>query len=234
LLLCACGDEKAGTAIAATASPVASEAVTPKTGETASPVQLPTPIPKDAAGGNRPPQVVTLEIGPEIVYPGTLIRAEATAEDADGDLVMFEYQWQRNGEVLSDTTMNELGTTGFRKGDRIAVAVMPSDGKVKGKSVNSHQLIIQNRPPEITSLPSAGVNIGQFQYQLQAIDPDGDKLNFTLEQAPGGMIIDADTGLVKWIVPPGLNGKQQVRIVVSDGDAKTFQAFNLNLGDRPL
>lgn len=182
-------------------------------------------------GANRPPVVTAVLLSPNVVFPGVAVRAVVKASDPDQDDVGLLYTWKKNGEVVVEQSGEEFDTTGMHRGELLTVSVLPDDGKESGKALDSNGILIQNRSPEITSLPSAGVSSGHFSYQVIAKDPDNDPLLFSLEEAPPGMTINL-TGLIEWNVPRGLQGKQQVRLIVSDGSASSFQAFNLNLGER--
>jgi RHS repeat-associated protein len=58
---------------------------------------------------------------------------------------------------------------------------------------------VLNRPPAITSSPDLITNLQRtYQYQATAVDPDGDYLFWQLKQAPAGMVIDPDTGVIRW------------------------------------
>lgn len=180
------------------------------------------------SGANRPPSITLVTLTPKVVLPGVPVRVEVHANDPDQDDLSLKYTWQVNGQIVEQSA-EEFDTTDLRKGDLLTVSVIPDDGKEAGQSRDSNGILIQNRPPEITSMPSAGISRGVFQYQVLAQDPDKDPLQFSLEGAPPGMTIDP-TGLIQWSVPKGLEGKQQVRVIVADGTDSSFQAFNLNLG----
>lgn len=180
-------------------------------------------------GANRPPVVTAVLLSPNVVVPGVAVRAVAKASDPDQDDVRLLYTWKTNGEVVAEQSGEEFDTTALHKGDLLTVSVIPDDGKEPGQPLDSNGILIQNRSPEITSMPSAGVSSGHFSYQVIAKDPDNDPLQFSLEEAPPGMTINP-AGLIQWDVPQGLQGKQQVRLIASDGSASSFQAFNLNLG----
>lgn len=183
----------------------------------------------EVKGVNRPPAISELTLAPKVVIPGIPVRVEVKSNDPDQDDVRLDYIWKINGEVVSEQIGEQFDTTGLRKGDLLTVSVIPDDGKEKGQPRESNGILIQNCPPEITSMPTAGLSSGIFQYQVLAKDPDNEPLQFTLEEAPQGMTIDS-TGMIKWSVPQGLQGKQQVRVIVSDGSGSCFQAFDLNLG----
>jgi fibro-slime domain-containing protein/RHS repeat-associated protein len=58
---------------------------------------------------------------------------------------------------------------------------------------------IVNHSPEITSRPTFTTNLGKtYSYQLVGADSDNDTLIWSLDSAPIGMVIDANTGILKW------------------------------------
>lgn len=215
--------------------------------ETPPPHDLPTParsnkavdpgvrvVPEKAAalkGANRPPVVTAIKLSPNVVFPGTPVFIEVKTTDPDQDDIVLNCVWCINGQV-SEQSGTEFDTTGLHKGDLLTVTVTADDGKESGQPLASNGILIQNRSPEITSMPSAGISNGHFSYQVIATDPDNDPLQFSLEEAPPGMTIDA-AGLIQWDVPQGLQGKQQVRVTVSDGSGSSFQAFDLDFATAP-
>jgi len=178
-----------------------------------------------------PPEILSLKLEPALIFPGTLVKALVETSDST-DQFSLAYSWERNGEPLPGEIRDELDTTGLNKGDVITVLVTPFLGEVKWESTRSHPVVVLNRPPEITSLPTPTVKEGIFTYAVTASDPDGDTLNFSLETPPEGMKIDAETGLINWPVPAGFSDKVQVQIVVSDGDARSFQSFDMTVSNK--
>jgi hypothetical protein len=56
-----------------------------------------------------------------------------------------------------------------------------------------------NTPPVIDSAPVTAATAGTaYSYQVLAHDPDGAGLTYVLFDAPQGMALDADTGLLAW------------------------------------
>jgi hypothetical protein len=178
---------------------------------------------------NAPPVVASVKLAPTLVFPGTQIKAQVEVSDPDGDLVMLDYKWTRNGAVLDGEVSDGLDTNAFQKGDLITLTITPSDEKAQGKSKESRSMVILNRPPEIISSPSGKLSAGKYIYEVKAQDPDADRLAFSLEDGPPGMKIDAAIGRLEWEVPAEPVGSVQVRIVVSDGDARAFQGFSIQL-----
>lgn len=181
---------------------------------------------------NTPPEIVSIKLTPKLIYPGTKIKTEVSAKDADeGDEVTYFYEWRKNNAVLPDNTQPEIDTTGFKKGELITLFVTPFDGKDKGKTRFSRAIVIANRPPEITSLPPVSLSNGKYIYEVKANDHDGDVLTYSLENAPSGMTIDPSTGVISWDIPAATDLKSvstyDIRIIVSDGDAAAFQGFSM-------
>ncbi|MCC6007963.1 MAG: tandem-95 repeat protein, partial [Rhodobacteraceae bacterium] len=83
----------------------------------------------------------------------------------------------------------------------------------------SVRVVEVNRPPS-GELPSLRGVVGTtLEHEVNASDPDGDTLAFALEDAPDGMEIDADSGLLRWTPAPGQHGDHSFAVVVNDGTA---------------
>ena len=86
---------------------------------------------------------------------------------------------------------------------------------------------LQPGTPEILSAPVVDVVVPQhYDYVVDAVDPNGDLLTYSLDMAPVGMEIDAVTGHITWI--PTTRGDVAVVVRVQDryGAAAT-QSYTL-------
>ena len=74
-----------------------------------------------------------------------------------------------------------------------------------------------------------------YTYDVEAEDPDGDELIYSLTQSPDGMVIDPDTGLITWDTFEEELGDYNVTVLVEDGNGGTdTQTFTLTLtGETP-
>ncbi|MGL6073447.1 MAG: FG-GAP-like repeat-containing protein [Fimbriiglobus sp.] len=69
-----------------------------------------------------------------------------------------------------------------------------------------------------------------FRYQAKATDPDGDVVRFSLEDGPGGMLLDEATGMAVWAPMPEQIGANRVVLRASDGrGAYAEQGFNVRV-----
>jgi hypothetical protein len=182
--------------------------------------------------GNTPPTVTRVAIEPAVARPGDVLHAVVEGSDLDGDPVTYRFEWWRNGQSLGpppkDHERRTLATDGFVRGDLIVLGVTPYDAAGPGRFLVSEPLVLQNRPPVITSSPSGPSRPGSFEYAVTATDPDGDHLTYKLDTAPPGMTIDPATGTITWQATSGLSAPQQVRVSVDDGhQGQAFQEFTI-------
>ena len=85
-----------------------------------------------------------------------------------------------------------------------------------------------NYPPSITSTPSfQGMVSVPYAYQIQASDPQHKPLTFRLSQAPPGMTINTNSGLVQW-TPPSL-GSFFVQVVADGVGGSAYQGYSLTI-----
>ncbi|MEM6398797.1 MAG: Ig-like domain-containing protein [Cyanobacteria bacterium P01_D01_bin.116] len=92
-----------------------------------------------------------------------------------------------------------------------------------------------NAAPVIESKPEIEILGGkQYQYQIEATDPNDDTITYELLTSPEGMSIDAETGLITWDTTTDNVGNQNVVVQASDSRGRTdTQVFNLAVIDTP-
>jgi hypothetical protein len=189
------------------------------------PVELSVPIP------NRAPEVRAARLVPDDgVPPGGRLRVVAEVFDPDGDDVEVAYTWFVNGTTFSEDGA-ELQKP-VRRGDWVAVRLVPSDGEDEGEPFEVPEVEIANAAPRIVSEPGATDPDGVFRYRVAAEDIDEDlPLRFRLEQGPEGMTVDEQTGLVEWSPAGEQSGRHAIEIVVQDSrGASGTQSFELVVG----
>jgi hypothetical protein len=130
-----------------------------------------------------------------------------------------------NSGLLSGTPKNEdVG--------KFWVNITIKDGIGASNSTNFTLTVANvNDLPSISSEPKVTANIyNQYEYQVVAVDVDvGDKLTYTLDNAPTGMTIDETSGLVQWVPIPSQKGEVQVVIKISDGTGSVTQQFTISV-----
>jgi Putative Ig domain len=87
-----------------------------------------------------------------------------------------------------------------------------------------------NATPTITGLAPTTATVGvAYSYQPQVSDPDSTTFTFQLQGAPGGMTVDAASGLVSWTPAASDLGQHPIGLSVSDGQASSQQTWTLEV-----
>ncbi|MEZ6048644.1 MAG: putative Ig domain-containing protein [Planctomycetaceae bacterium] len=85
---------------------------------------------------------------------------------------------------------------------------------------NNHNAVLASIPVQINT---------QYYYDLDAIDPDGDLLTYTLTGETHGATIDTETGLLIW--EPPADGTYEFNALVTDGNGgKDTQTWTVIVG----
>jgi len=169
-----------------------------------------------AAIPNRPPLFQTI---PDVqVEPGTDYTYAARAEDPDGDALQYTLDAAPAGMTVHEAT----GVVWYPQAvaGAHAVSLRVADGR-GGTAQQTFILTVGDGTPNaapqfISSPPVRGVAGELYQYEAIVADPDGGPPQFSLTQAPTGMIVDAATGLVRWQPAAGQTGFQAVTLRVTD------------------
>ena len=182
--------------------------------------------------GNTPPAIRALTIQPSGAKVGDRLVATVEGSDIDGEEIRYTYRWSHNNQLIVEGEQGMLDTTGFSRGDVIAVSVTPHDRGSHGKEQQSELLTLANSPPKFTSSAQGVLAQGHFGYVVSAVDPENDPYTFALESAPPGMIIDEKTGRIRWDVPAASAGVYRVKVLVKDDhQGWASQGFDVTLGN---
>jgi RHS repeat-associated protein len=92
-----------------------------------------------------------------------------------------------------------------------------------------------NTAPRIISTPTTELIAGQiFEYDVNAVDDDGDVLVHALTTAPVSSSIDEDSGLVRYQTEPGVEATLEYTVLVDDGrGGQDVQSFVVNVRTSP-
>jgi len=85
-----------------------------------------------------------------------------------------------------------------------------------------------NSSPVIESDPVTTAKEGvAYTYDVEATDPNGDTLTYSLTTSPTGMTINSNTGVISWT--PAAAGSVEVTVEVSDGSKSATQSFTITV-----
>jgi hypothetical protein len=105
--------------------------------------------------------------------------------------------WLANDEVLTNTSnVLQLSPLGLKKNDVITGAAFADDGDDRSEPFH-FEITIANSPPAFKmKIDSVKCATDSVHYTLPIFDPDGDPLSFELLDAPSGIMIDAEKGII--------------------------------------
>ena len=152
---------------------------------------------------NRPPVFTSFPIvdaNVNITY-----RYQVKASDPDGDLLTYAVAAGPGGLAIDPQSGLVSWTSNYQQVGSQDVSLTAADGR-GGVATQSFTILVQqergNHAPVIVSDPVTSTTAGQpYSYAVDAIDSDGDSLKYSLTQAPPGMEIDPQSGLINWHEP---------------------------------
>ena len=121
-----------------------------------------------------------------------------------------------NGLKITSHSAEEIVTKDFKRGDNVAVKIMPFDGEKYGnpKVLTTE---IKNTVPRIVEDKIVTFDGKQLSYQVKAMDADGDSLTYSLVEGPPGVTIDQKSGIITWSNVPEDKQKLDLKVKINDG-----------------
>ena len=166
---------------------------------------------------NVPPVMRSLVFtSPEMPTTSDDIRVEAKAFDAENERIRYRYMWKVNDGEIRTEGRALFPSNRHKKGDVVRVDVVASDG-TNDSAPSSLSVTIANSTPEWVEDPRNVRDING--HQVQAQDADGDPIEYSLEGAPKGMSIDAQTGELSYQgSKDAKKGPYDVHVLATDTD----------------
>lgn len=172
--------------------------------------------------GNSAPEVVDIRFEPEEAFPGGRLRAKVESRDAEGDVLELGYAWRVNGKRVENADGAVFSVPdSLRRGDRIELTVVASDGRTNSPEFTNH-VLVANQPPRLTGLEvrvvdDAKEGAGVWMAVPAAEDPDDDEVSYRYEWTIDGRPVDgAEQSLPRADRKRG--EKIALRVWASDGD----------------
>jgi RHS repeat-associated protein len=183
-----------------------------------------------AQAPNQPPTITSVPEQQTTV--GQLYQYQVTASDPDGDPLHYALGASPAGMTIDPATGLVQWTPGpaaLTGPNEVTVRAIDPAG-LAGEETYDLAVLPPNQPPQITSAPVTSLTAGlTYHYDVQASDPDGDPLTYTLTTGPAGMAVDS-LGRLTWPTGTGDVGVHPVTITVADDQgAAVTQTYNLTV-----
>lgn len=166
------------------------------------------------------------------VVTGRAYHYQLLANDGDGDPLTFTLVQAAPGMTLSGTGLLEW-TAGAVGEYSVEIAVSDDRGASAQQSFTLAVTEPPNNAPVISSTPSTSVMAGQaYSYVVAASDADGDTLQYALQQAPAGMVLNGTS--LQWTPSVSQVGSHPVQLRVTDGrGGEAMQNFSIAVTELP-
>ena len=169
---------------------------------------------------NLSPQITSAP--PITAEPEILYSYQVEASDPNADPLTFLLVSGPSGMTIGNTTgLVNWTPSDLQIGDfSVTVEVSDGQGETEQQAFVINVALPQgtNRPPVIVSAPNTLGTVGEsYVYDVEANDPDGDVILFSLLQAPAGATIDVFSGLISWTPGGSQIGTQFFTVLAQDG-----------------
>jgi len=182
---------------------------------------------------NSPPEIVSLPPPTAVVTMPYLYDVEAI--DPDGDIPRLELVSGPEGMQIGEMSHVLMWTPSVAQVGpaEVTIAAIDPEGERDTQSfvIDVQELGQGNLPPMFTSIPpTMAMEAMLFVYDADAEDPEGEALVYSLDEAPLGMSVDANTGELDWTPTPDQVGVQSVTLRAADPlGLFATQAFDLEV-----
>ncbi|OGC42144.1 hypothetical protein A2Y85_00905 [candidate division WOR-3 bacterium RBG_13_43_14] len=147
---------------------------------------------------NTSPRIISVQLAPESVFVTTpQVVLSAAVDDPDRDSMRVIVHWVVGENVINDTSnVFRVQQHGLKKHDVVIGVAFVNDGEVRSEPFE-FELHIANAPPTFrTVIDSVKCRSDSIYYPLPIFDPDSDPIDYELLNAPQGISIDRNNGVV--------------------------------------
>jgi hypothetical protein len=178
------------------------------------------PASRTSGPPNHPPVVKTASIVPSPLTLSGPLTVRVEAQDLDLNTLNFRYRWLINGQVIAGQTRESLPPELLKRGDQVAVEVMPFDGTIEGAAFRSAVASVVNTSPIISHVSVEFDHAAQGRQllaKIDVVDPDHDAVSLTYRWRKNETVLKEGEGNTLDLI--GLTAKDtiQVDVTASDG-----------------
>lgn len=182
------------------------------------------------AAANQPPVFTSTPLA--VAAEGLIYYYTVQAQDPEGGPVTFKIGTMPTGMMFMTEDHTLLWTPARGQAGTHPVQIVAEDSE-GAATTQAFQVAVarSNQGPTITSVPVRQARAGQgYVYQVTAMDPDGDPLQYSLPEAPPGMTIDTASGRVQWTPGAQNAGSHTVKVRVRDPQEYSHtQSYSLDV-----
>jgi len=177
-------------------------------------------VPPAPGTGNHPPFVKTASILPSPLVLSGPITVRVEAQDIDQQTMVFRYRWLVNGDVMSGQTQSALKPQLLKRGDQVAVEVIPFDGAVEGTPFRTLPVTVANTAPIISDVSvdfDHDVQGRRLLAKVDVADPDHDPVSLAYRWRKNDTVLKEGEDNTLDLANFTAKDAVQVEVTASDG-----------------
>jgi PGF-pre-PGF domain-containing protein len=156
------------------------------------------------------------------------IQINLIATDMDGDDLTYSTDASfgtLTGNVFSWTpTYNDAGT--------YTIQFSVTDGKYTTSKTATIKVNNMDRAPELEAIDNKAIDENSIlEFTVSAIDPDGDKITYSVAGLPSGAAFDVNTGVFSWTPSTEAAGNYQVTFIAEANGLSDSESITITVGD---
>ncbi|MGA1793446.1 MAG: putative Ig domain-containing protein [Thermoplasmatota archaeon] len=179
--------------------------------------------------------------GEKVASQGAVLEWEGTDPEEEAltfDIYLHENQafvagFREEAVYLTDYSGTSLTLNDLDQGKTYYWLVIPYDGGTHGSCESGVRSFKVNYRPVVQSVSQQEAKTGsEFSLKISASDGDAEdsgNLIYTLTEAPTGMTIKEETGVIKWKPSSSQEGYHMVTVEVSDGVETVTETFDIEV-----
>jgi hypothetical protein len=176
----------------------------------------------DVAGGNRAPMIASVQTEYQLTE-GVSFQLPLDAIDPDGQPIAFVMDHLPPGAIFDSAGRVFEWTPSFlQSGIYRDVRIIANDGSLSTEVSVDFVVNPANAPPILTGVPPRTVREGDpIRVNFDALDFDGDTIEFESPNLPTGAFLDLNTGVFEWTPGFAQAGSYSIAIWANDGFVRT-------------
>jgi hypothetical protein len=168
-----------------------------------------------------------------LVLSGPLsVRVEA--QDLDHQTMDFRYRWLVNGRLVNGHTQNTLPAHLLKRGDQVAVEVIPFDGAVEGTPFRTLPVPVVNTAPIISDVSVDFDHDAQGRRLLAKVDvadPDLDPVSLAYRWRKNDTVVKEGEDNTLDLANVTAKDVVEVEVTASDGNGTTSLSGRYNMSN---
>lgn len=183
---------------------------------------------------NHSPFIKAASILPSpLVLSGPLsVRVEA--QDLDQQTIVFRYRWLVNGRLVNGQTQGTLPVQLLKRGDQVAVEVIPFDGVIEGTPFRSLPVTVTNTAPLISDVSVDFDHDAQGRRLLAKVDvadPDHDTVSLAYRWRKNETVVKEGEDNTLDLANVTAKDVVEVEVTASDGNGTTSFSGRFNMSN---